>query len=67
MKFGYKKIWIQRNFGGKRTAPPPPPVKRHKIKIDVEHEDICYRVEDNFGLFQTQSKLAIMVRVDTRG
>ena len=56
-----------RRLFGKKVAPSPSPTKPPEIKVDVEQEDICYRVENAFGLFETQSRPAIVVRVNTRG
>jgi hypothetical protein len=47
-------------------TPPPPPQTRSRVRVQVVHEDICYRVENEFGLLDTVSRPAVVVRVDTR-
>lgn len=57
-----------RGFFGKKSKPvASAPPKRPQVQVDADHEDICYRVESEFGLYETAAKSAVVVRVDTKG
>jgi hypothetical protein len=54
-------------FGRKKSAPVPAVIpKRQQIEVKASQEDMAYRIESEFGLYETLTKPAIVVRVDTR-
>jgi hypothetical protein len=62
-------VQISRSFfGRKKAGSPSQPVipKRQHIDVKVASEDMCYRVENDFGLYETIARPAIVIRVDTK-
>jgi hypothetical protein len=54
-------------FGRKKSAPTPSVIpKRQQIEVKASQEDMAYRIESEFGLYETLTKPAIVVRVDTK-
>jgi hypothetical protein len=56
---------------GKRSTPTPqktPSVKKPtpQIQVSVGLEEVCYRTSSHFGLYETISRRAVIVRVTTR-
>ncbi|KAF2664662.1 hypothetical protein BT63DRAFT_429421 [Microthyrium microscopicum] len=57
---------ISKGFFGKKSQPVTASPKRPQVTVEVGHEDMSYRIENSFGLYDTIAKPAIVVRVNTR-
>jgi hypothetical protein len=54
-------------FGRKKSAPTPAVIpKRQQIEVKTSQEDMVYRIESEFGLYETLTKPASVVRVNTK-
>lgn len=63
MRFGYNVREVTKMSQGWQTSPDKGPLHEGEARIHIRMDQICLRVENAMGLYETKSGKALIVKV----